>query len=221
VNYTGAGSFSVQNDGQGGTLVFDPPATTVASVMVPPATMAIDAEVPLSGINGSDTHAASGLHEESLSRFASDSGGAGHVGKVLVDLVTDLSDLAKGRFAFEPSPASQPAASQEFSQSHQLKLVDGPFSNIATQGVTQPGRGDTFDFKPEMGATAPANISEHAGGKFVQEHATIENFAELQALMSPNQSGHDTLLNLGHGDVFTIAHVPPGQLHADGFVLNL
>ena len=220
INYTGAGSFSVQNDGQGGTLVFDPPVTTVTSAIASSATMetGADVQVPLLlGVKGSGADADSRPYREFSSSVESDFGDSGHVGKLSADLVTNLNGLARQQFSFEHASSGQTVASQNLLE---LKHAGGLSSNTATQQVTLLGPGDTFEFKPGMGTANPAHIPDYAGGKVGMEHAVIANFAELQALMPPNQSVHDTLLNLGHGEVFATAHVPPGQLHAEGFLLS-
>jgi hypothetical protein len=219
VNYSAAGIFFVQNDGQGGTLVFDPPDAAVSPTIEPPVIVSSRAEASSTVIGGS-VSLASEPHEESSSSFASDTGGIGNAGNVSADLVSNSGNLAKGQLAFEHSPPlSQPAASQDLSQSHQLNLVVTQSSHAATQDVSLPGGADTFEFKLGMGVARPAYISEHAIGNVDLEHAAIANLAELQALTSPNQIAHDTLSILGHA-ADTIAHVPPGQLHAEGFMFS-
>ena len=87
------------------------------------------------------------------------------------------------------------------------------YGRCARSGLTPPTGA------PDI-AGRQIHLRHYAGGKVGLEHSAIANFAELQALMPPNQSVHDRLPNLGHGDVFAITHVPPGHLHAEGFLFS-
>jgi hypothetical protein len=71
-----------------------------------------------------------------------------------------------------------------------------------------------------MGAAIVTNFSEQAADRIdLHESTTIASFTQLQAMLQPVHNGHDTLVDLGHGDTLTIANVSPSQLHANSFIL--
>jgi len=213
VNYSGAGIFFVQSDGQGGTLVFDPPDPTVAPAIEPLAIVTTQAELSLSGVNGSDTRGPPGPNDEPMSNFSSAFRGTGQIENVSSDIISDVNHLANWQFAFEEAPPNQPHLPDR-SPSNHLGLLDGQSGNAALQAVSLPGGAvpDTFEFKIEMRTASPTNVDN-----FDLQHTVVENFAELH-LTPPNHDGHDTLIKGGYGGVSTIDHVPLGQLHADGFM---
>jgi hypothetical protein len=81
---------------------------------------------------------------------------------------------------------------------------------------------DTFVFTPGVGTDVITNFSGHGGaGDHIElDNFQAQNFSELQALMHPANNGHDTVIDLGHGDGVTIAGVAPSQLHASDFVFH-
>jgi hypothetical protein len=215
VNYTGAGIFFAQNDGQGGTLVFDPPDAAVSSSIELPAFVPTRAEAAFTGF-------ASGVsltsESQSSSSLASDR--AGNVENASANLDYNLSHLASGQMAPERFPTlGQPATPQGLPQAQQLNLPGTQSSHVATQEASLLGAGDTFQFKLTMGAATQARILDHAVSNVDLEHAVGANLTALQALISPDQIAHDPSLILGHA-FDPIAHVPPGLLHAEGFMFS-
>ena len=111
--------------------------------------------------------------------------------------------------------------SQVLSQSYEVALLDGQGAKAATQEVTimTGGAGaDTFHFKPGMGEAVITNFSDLAADKIDLQQSTISNFVQLQAAIQPVHDGHDTLIELNHGDSLTLANVAVSQLHANNFI---
>jgi hypothetical protein len=225
INYTGAGIFSAQDDGHGGTLVFDPPAPTGAPAIKVLPTISTDAQVSKSGVDGTVTFA--GAHSDVVpsASFAADHGGAGSVVNFTIESVTQFNggDMVEWHFNFHQTQSSQPMPSQVVSPPFKIELSDGQSNNVATHDITLMAGGagsDNFVFKPGTGATIVTNFSDEAGDKIDLEQTAISNFAELQALMLPKHNGNDTIVDLGHGDNLTIANVAPSQLHVEGFIFS-
>ncbi|HEX5230836.1 MAG TPA: hypothetical protein VFW56_01240 [Bradyrhizobium sp.] len=220
VNYTGSGVFTTTTDGGTGTLVFDPPATAVATDLPAPGVVSTDAQVSSSGVNGNVTFAADGVASASV---AADNGGAGYIGNFSVDpVVSSNGQQSVGwHFALSAAQSDQIMPSQVLSQSYEVALLDGQQARAVTQEVTilTGGAGsNTFDFKPGMGAAVVTNFSEQAADKIDLHQSTIANFAQLQAAVQPVHDGHDTLIALNHGDTLTLANISVAQLHANNFI---
>jgi hypothetical protein len=223
VSGTDEGTSTAQNDGNGVTLVVDPPAITeiTASTVISP-----DAEVLASGVDGSIRFADTAPGAVSSVSVTPDHGGIGYVGNFAVEPIAQSngSNLAEWHFAFDQSQSTQSLPSEVLSQSYELKLSNGQ-ANAVTQEVTLmigTAHSDTFVLKPGLGTAIVTNFSDEPGvaDTFDLERTAVANFAELQALMQPARNGHDTFINLGHGDSITIANILPSQLHAEGFIFN-
>ena len=224
VNYTGSGVFTTTSDGAAGTLVFDPPAAAVATDLVAPGVVSTDAQVSSSGVSGNIAFAAASADGVASASSAADNGGAGYAGNFSVDPVVNSNGQQSvgWHFALDAAQSDQIAPSQVLSQSYQVALLDGQQAKTVTQEVTilTGGAGrDTFDFKPGMGAAIVTNFSEQAADKIDLQQSAIANFAQLQAAMQPVHDGHDTLIELNHGDTLTLANISISQLHANNFIL--
>jgi hypothetical protein len=223
VNYTGAGSFTTQSDGSGGTLVFDPPAAAATTDLTAPEVVSTDAQLSPSGVNGNVAFAAASAYGVASASFTADNGGVGYIGNFSVDPVVNSNGQQSvgWHFALDAAPSDQIVPSQVLSQSYQVALSDGGQAKTVTQEVTilTGGAGsDTFDFKPGMGAAVVTNFSEQAADKIDLQQSAIANFAQLQAAMQPVHDGHDTLIELNHGDTLTLANISVSQLHANNFI---
>ena len=224
VNYTGSGVFTTTSDGAAGTLVFDPPAAAVATDLVAPGVVSTDAQVSSSGVSGNIAFAAASADGVASASSAADNGGAGYAGNFSVDPVVNSNGQQSvgWHFALDAAQSDQIAPSQVLSQSYQVALLDGQQAKTVTQEVTiltGGAGGDTFDFKPGMGAAIVTNFSEQAADKIDLQQSAIANFAQLQAAMQPVHDGHDTLIELNHGDTLTLANISISQLHANNFIL--
>ncbi|MEO8834551.1 MAG: hypothetical protein ABI407_20265 [Bradyrhizobium sp.] len=223
VNYTGSGVFTTTSDGAAGTLVFDPPAAAVATDLVAPGVVSTDAQVSPSGVNGNIAFAAASADGVASASSTADNGGAGYTGNFSVDPVVNSNGQQSvgWHFALDAAQSDQIAPSQVLSQSYQVALLDGQQAKAVTQEVTiltGGAGGDTFDFKPGMGAAVVTNFSEQAADKIDLQQSAIANFAQLQAAMQPLHDGHDTLIELNHGDTLTLANISISQLHANNFI---
>ena len=223
INYTGSGAFQTSTDGGTGTLVFDPPATAVATDLPAPGVVSTDAQVSSSGVDGNVTFAAAGAGGVVSASVTADNGGAGYIGSFSVDpVVSSNGQQSVGwHFALGAAQSDQIMPSQVLSQSYEVALLEGQQAKAVTQEVTilTGGAGsDTFDFKPGMGAAIVTNFSEQAADKIDLQQTTIANFAQLQAAVQPAHDGHDTLIELNHGDTLTLANISVSQLHANNFI---
>ena len=209
VNYTGAGSFFVQNDGQGGTLVFDPPATTMGSA---PTTMTTDAEEPLANITNV-TNGGSGPHEEELvSTSDSVPAGAGYVGRLAIDhAMHSDSDMAGWHFAFDQARSSSPLSPQQTSwQSQGTELPINQLGNVVTQQIVPTLRGAADDFFAFRQETA-SNLTTPSDQ--VADKIDIDaKYAELQAIIHSSRNEHNIP---DHGG----SNISPSH-HVEGFMLN-
>ena len=213
VNYTGAGSFFVQNDGQGGTLVFDPPATTVGSA---PTTMTTDAEEPLANITNV-TNGGSGPHEEELvSTSDSAPAGAGYVGRLAIDhAMHSDSDMAGWHFAFDQARSSSPLSPQQTSwQSQGTELPINQLGNVVTQQIVPTLRGAADDFFAFRQETA-SNLTTPSDQ--VADKIDIDaKYAELQAIIHSSRNEHNIP---DHGGGIILSNISPSH-HVEGFMLN-
>jgi hypothetical protein len=223
VNYTGTGTFTAESDGAGGTLVFDPPPTAVASGAAAPGAVSVDAQVSSSGVNGTVTFAVAGADVVPSASVSAEQGGAGYVGNFSIDPVVNASgqQTVGWHFALGAAQSDQIMPSQVLSQSYEVALLDGHGAKSATQEVTimTGGAGaDTFHFKPGMGDAVVTNFSALAADKIDLQQSTVADFAQLQAAIQPVHDGHDTLIELNHGDTLTLTNVSVSQLHANNFI---
>jgi len=153
-----------------------------------------------------------------------DHGGVGYLGNLsLRSIANSNGNQSVGwHFTLSDAEAGQIMPSHVLSQSYELAVSSGQPDNSITQELTLMIGGassDTFNFKPGMGTAIVTNFSVQAADEIDLHGTNIANFAELQEMMQPIHNGHDTLIDLGHGDTLTIANVSPNQLHANSFLL--
>jgi hypothetical protein len=208
VNYTGPGIFTAQDDGHGGTLVFDPPAPMAAvRIEAPPVVSPFVEESSLdSGYRSNIEHAANVTADHLIGHFLNSA----------TDPVTNskATDLREGQFASDQTSESPP--SLVLTQSCMNALSIGQSGNTSTQDIARMWDGagsDTFAFKPEMGAIIRNDFSDYLPDKIELEQSANLKFAEFHAIMQSAPAGNDT-----HGDSIATASVPPSPLHGDHFV---
>ncbi|MDB5609135.1 MAG: outer rane adhesin like protein [Bradyrhizobium sp.] len=156
VNYTGAGIFTTQTDGHGGTLVFDPPTSTVATDVDATEIISTDAQVSPSGIDGSVAFSVVNSGVIPSASVTADHGGLGYIGNFSVDPITNSngSESVGWHFAFDQAQSSQIMPSEVLSQSYELTLSNGQPAGTITQEITVMTGGagsDTFNFKAGHG----------------------------------------------------------------------
>jgi hypothetical protein len=210
VNYTGAGIFTAQDDGHGGTLVFDPPAPMPATTIEAPSVVSPFAEESSSsgGYRSNIEHSANYTADHRVGHFLNSA-----IDPVTISEATDLRDW---HFAFDQAQTSEPPPALVLTQSRMNALSIGQSDNTSTPDIARMWSGagsDTFAFKPEMGATIRSNFSDCLPQKIELEQSANAKFAEFHAIMHSVPAGNDT-----HGDGIETASVSPSQLHGDNFV---
>jgi hypothetical protein len=186
--------------------------------------------------SGSDTHLMAGGTISFTDGNAADTvtaasvpanGGQNYLGTFSLDPVgeTNGSGTVDWHFSLNETSLDALSSGQIVTQSYQVTLADAQTGGAATETVAVsiggPGS-DTFVFNPGIGADVIANFSVQAGAadKIDLSSFHLSDYAELQQLMVPANGGHDTLINLGHGDSILIANIAPSQLTQKDFILQ-
>ncbi len=215
-NYTDS-TFSFSSDGDGGTLVVDPPATQALA----------------SGVFTFNDPDSTGTSTVSVTPH---NGGSGYVGNFTLDAVsmTNGQDSVDWHFNLDPDSIS---ITQTITQSYDVTIADAQpngTNSTATQSiaVTIGGPGnDTFVFKPGFGSDVIANATS-ADTIELNGFSSVPNMNELQTLLSEAQTGqsqslfhtanngHDTVIDLGNHDSITLANVPVTDLHTSNFIIH-
>ncbi|MDR3484530.1 MAG: hypothetical protein P4M05_06435, partial [Bradyrhizobium sp.] len=213
-NYTGS-TFSLSNDGSGGTIVIDP----AAKQDLAGGTLSFNDPAP------TDTQTVT---------VSPQNGGAGYVGNFTVDAVTTANgqNSAAWHFNFESNPVAA-TVSQSYEVTVADHAADGTTST-ATQPVTVtiagPGN-DAFVFHPGVGAdtivnaTSTDTIELDGFSSVTSNHQLASLLVDAQAgasqsLFQTANGGHDTSINLGNHDVITLVNVALNALHASDFIVH-
>ncbi len=205
VNYTGTGIFTAQDDGHGGTLVFDPPATTPlpelhtvsselesSSAGVTPIPNTHPTVEPLGGFDLEDGRSKSSLIDSTVRANASDEG-----------------------WHFKTEQAHPTPFPQASMQPHDHTLSIGRNDNANAEGVAGMrfgAGGDTMAFKPELDRNAfPGHFDEKIG----LEWSAFAKFADVHAIAQAVTNGTNAFAGTEHSD-----SAPPSSAlpHADHFV---
>jgi hypothetical protein len=162
VNYTGAGSFTTQSDGSGGTLVFDPPAATVATDLTAPGAVSTDAQLSPSGVNGNVTFAAASPAGAPSASFTTDNGGASHIGNFLVDpVVYSNGQQSVGRhFALDAAQSKPAVTAGDAPVTWESKVSDSKFCFVSDQSNVGSGN-------PAGSDSGPASLASIQNDGFV------------------------------------------------------
>jgi hypothetical protein len=208
-------TFSFSSDGNGGTLVVDPPMTQ-------------DLASGTFLFNDSDS---TGKPTVSVSP---QNGGSGYVGSFTLDAVNTVNGQDSVGWHFNLDANS---ITQTTTQSYDVTIADAQPNgtiNTATQSVSVtvggPGN-DTFVFRLGFGADVIANATSSDTVE-LDGFSSVSSINELQALLNEAQTGqsqslfqtanggHDTVINLGNHDSITLANVPVTDLHASNFIIH-
>ncbi len=213
-DYVGS-TFSLSSDGNGGTLVIDPPAKQDLA----------SGTLSFNDTDSTDKHTVSVLPQN---------GGAGYVGSFTLDAInaTNGQDSVGWHFNFDPDSINHP-----ITQSYDVTVAGthpSVINSIATQSVSVtiggPGN-DTFVFKPGVGADVIANAGS-ADKIELDGFSSVTDSNQLTALLNDAQAdhsqslfqaandGHDTIINLGNHDSITLANVHLADLHAYNFIVH-
>jgi hypothetical protein len=180
INYTGSGVFTAQSDGNGGTLVFDPPASSPSAVITMPSFAFVGGETSLPHFDGAAPNF--DFVVDPPSSVTADQ----HLDR-LRDPFVDSKPIASTAWHFAPDQAKSnlPPSSQAWMQSHEG--TPGSLSNSASHEIARmwgPGGSDNFQFKPELGASNSDRFAEYADSISLK-HSTIGENADLQAFAHP------------------------------------
>ena len=191
------GTLSIASNGDGGTLITDPPAT---SSITADGVLSLPADGPAP------------TYTESVTPNGHD-----YVGSFSLDPVTDGNGSPSAAFQFAlGNDQINLAPGQVLTQSYNVDIAaQNPADTLnQTVAVSIGGPGaDNFVFAPGIGAETIAN--------FDPQHDTIElngftdahTVAELQSLITTDLHG-DAVIDLGHNDSITLAGVTAGHLQA-------
>jgi endoglucanase len=213
-DYTSS-TFSLSNDGSGGTVVIDPAAKQDVA-------------------DGTLSFGDAALADKQTVGVAPQNGGAGYVGNFTVDAVNaaNWQDSVGWHFNFDSSPVSE-TVTQSYDVAVTDNHADGTHSS-ATQSVSAtiagPGN-DAFVFHPGVGSETIVNAAS-ADTIELDGFSSVTNSRQLAQLLSEAQAGHpqslfaaangghDTVINLGNHDVITLTNVQLAELHASNFIIG-
>ena len=219
VNYNGTGLFTAQADGNGGTLVFDPPAPAGLPTFTAASVVFGGAEASSAETNGP----LAGLHVEPLGSFDIDQD-INHFRNFLTDASNNSNGSGLKEWHFLADQAqSAPTPLPQGSQLYEHTPLIAHVNDTAMQEVARMwggAGGDNMAFKPEMDPNNLGNFPEHVDDKFGLEGSAIAKFADIRAIFQSAANGTDTFAGAGHGDSALVASDPPSQPqpHADNFV---
>jgi hypothetical protein len=184
------------SDGNGGTLITDPPAGASTSV---------EGAVSLADSAPDDTHSASVTPE-----------GTNYIGDFALNQVgtSNGATTVSWEFDFNNEQVTL-APGQTATQSYNVTVADmqNPAANQSQAvSVTIGGPGnDNFVFAPGVGADTVVNFNPQHDTIELDHFASAQTVQELQSLITTDAHG-DAMINLGHNDSVTLANTTMAQL---------
>jgi hypothetical protein len=210
-NYNGS-TFSLFGDGNGGTLVVDPPATQDTA----------SGTLSFNDLNSTDQHIINVLPHN---------GGSGYVGNFTLDALNEANGQGTvgWHFNLNPDPITQPTT-----QSYDVisSEAHSGVTAIQTVSVTIGGPGnDTFVIHPGVGTDVIVNAGsqdnvELNGFSSISDVRQLTNLlneaqaGQSQSLFQSTNGGQDTLINLGNHDSLSLLNVHLADLHASNFIVT-
>ena len=216
VNYTGVGIFTTQDDGHGGTLVFDPPAPTAPSTL---STASEEAEglfssaavtTPLVGHPWLGQPLASACTEQGSDHFEKPVNQ--HGARPAADDQAKLPSVIPAH-----TQLGLPPLSGGLEQIYGHALPKPQADNAGAQEIARMWRGaggDTFVFKPDAGGFISDGLSKYLGALVVPEQGAIST--DLHAVMQLICNGTDAVADDEHGSG-AIVNELRYLAHAEGF----
>jgi hypothetical protein len=188
------GTLSFASDGDGGTLITDPPPTAGGAI-----------SFTAGGSN--DTYS------ESVTQR-----GSGYVGTFSLEPVSASNGSASLDWQFDLGHDQiNFAPGQTVTQSYDVNLTDpqNPAENVnQTVSVSIGGPGnDNFVFQPGVGADTIINFNPTADTIELDHFANLQNTQQLAALIATDAHG-DAVIELGHGDSITLPGMAASYLQA-------
>ncbi|MGB6398816.1 MAG: hypothetical protein WBF73_24525, partial [Bradyrhizobium sp.] len=210
INYTGSGVFTAQSDGNGGTLVFDPPASSPLAVITTPS---------FAFLGGEASQHVDGAGPLSSSHFVVDPPGGVTADQDLDrprDPIVDSKPigLTEWHFAADQAKSNLPPSSQALTQSHEGttgSLGNGAFQEIGR--MWGHGGNDNFQLKPELGASNSDGFAELADSISLK-HSAIGKSADFQAIAHP--AHWDVLTDPSHHES-AVSSASPHLTNSDHF----
>jgi hypothetical protein len=205
VNYTGSGNFTASSDGNAGTQVVDPPASSL-----------LTATAQVSAVSDTFTFADSDTSSTQKASFTPE--GSNYVGSFSLGLVSESPGSASVEYGFSlGNDQINFAPGQTVTQSYDVSITDpqNPAANVKqTISVSIGGPGnDNFVFHPGVGADTIVNFNPQADTIELDHFANIQDMQQLASLLAHDAHG-DAVIELGHSDSITIPGVTMSYLQA-------
>ena len=188
-------TFTLSNDGNGGTLVVDPVVTHDTA----------------SGTVSFDEPTSAGTYTVSV---AAQGGGSDYVGDFTIDAPNASNGQETVDWQFDLNSSS---ITQTITQSYNVTVADTQPDGVnnttaQTVSVTVGGPGnDNFVFAPGIGADTITNFNPQQDPIELEHFANAQTVQELQSLITSDAHG-DAIINLGHNDSITLAGVTTSEL---------
>jgi hypothetical protein len=182
ISYTGSGAFTVQNDGNGGTLVFDPPVSPTSSAIAAGSFAFLCGQAAPHHFDGLEPLPHFRFFHGPLDGITANRD-LEHPRDSLFDSKAD--DLTNWHFSVDQNKSNLPPTSQALTHSLQGNIPTDSLGGSTPRentGIWDHGSGDSFRFKPGLGASNPDRFPEFADA-IGSEHAAIGRNADLQALV--------------------------------------
>ena len=207
--YFSTGSFTQANfaftaDGDGGTLVYDPPTSPGEPSVLSAAT----ADGASGTVSVADNDAGSAISASVTPD------GSNYAGNFTLDAPTEGNGIVSVGFEFNDGQVNL-TSGETLTQSYNVTVADAQnpaADQTQTVSVTIGGPGnDNFVFAPGIGADTVTNFNVQQDTLALDHFANVQTIQELQALITSDAHG-DAVINLGHNDSVTLAGVTDTQL---------
>jgi T5SS/PEP-CTERM-associated repeat protein len=210
-----AGTFQFASDGNGGTDIYDPPATASS------AGSSVDSSVTTTGnsadgATGTITFADADASSTQTASVTPE--GSNYVGTFSLEPVTTSNGDASTGWQFDLSNDQiNLAPGQVLTQSYDVNVTDPQNPNlnvneIVSVSIGGPGN-DNFVFHPGIGADTIVNFNPQADTIELDHFANIQTIQELASLITTDSHG-DAVIELGHNDSITLPGMNTAQLQA-------
>ena len=196
------------SDGNGGTLITDPPAAAA------PSEPSVLSTAAAGGASGTLSFADHDPADAITASVTPD--GTNYVGNFSLEQPTASNGTVSVGFDFMASNDQiNLTPGETLTQSYSVGVADAqnPAQNVnQTVSVTIGGPGnDNFVFAPGIGADTITNFNPQQDTLELDHFAAAQTAQELQALITTDVHG-DAVINLGHNDSITLAGVTTPQL---------
>jgi len=203
------GTLDFNSDGDGGTLITDPPTADPSSLASGPT---VESYATASGAAGTITFPNIGSSDKPIATLTADSADDG--GQFGLGSLTENNGAASLKFNFNEDQVHL-APGQTSTQSYDVVLAD-PQNPAATQSqsvsVTVGGSGnDNFVFAPGIGADTLLNFNPQHDTIELDHFANVQTVQELQSLITTDIH-NDAVIDLGNHDSITLANTTSAQL---------